>query len=115
MIIIILIHYSCIHTELADFIAKWDEIGDGEEVALCLNVTLDIIKQKLKANKIFVITQYNIGTGGHTYQMMFMSAKFMNILVLLKVRVMPGTWTSPPEIHVSVKSFISRSTSYMSL
>ena len=107
---------SCIHTELEDFTAKWDLIGDGEEGTLRLNFTADIVKQKLKTNKIFVIAQYNISTGGHTYQMMYLSAKFVNnSLVLLKVQVMPGTWTSPPEIHVSVKFFISRSTSYMSL
>ena len=83
--------------------AKWDQIGGGDEITLALNLTSNVIQQKLEANKIGTAAQYSITVDGQAYQIMYMSAKFMNnIWVLLKIQVMPGTWTSPPETKVYI-------------
>ena len=83
--------------------AKWDQIGGGDEITLALNLTSNVIQQKLEANKIGTAVQYSITVDGQAYQIVYMSAKFMNnIWVLLKIQVMPGTWTSPPGTKVYI-------------
>ena len=95
--------YSTCCTECEDFLIKWDQLEEGDEIKLPLNLTANVIQKKLEANKIFTIAQRNISNSGYTYQIMYMSAKFVNnIWVLLKVKVVPGTWFLPPEIKVSI-------------